>query len=351
MKNKKIVIAGGTGFIGQAMAAYFGKDNHIVIISRQSVNAHNNGYTKQLLQPAQGYDITYRRWDGVHPEKHWTSELEGADILINLAGKSVNCRYTKKNKKEIFDSRVNATKALGEAVRNCTVPPRLWINAASATIYRHATDHPQDEYNGEFHDDFSVQVCKLWEKTFAEQRTPFTRKITLRMAITLGQGGVMVPYCNLLKWGLGGRQGNGRQMYSWVHIDDVCRMVAWMQEHKEMEGVYNCASPFPVTNDFFMKTLRTVTGHAIGLPAYEWMLSIGVLLIGTEKELLLKSRWVLPIKILETGFTFKYPKLADALFEIIQKTDRKKYHLFSRIRKTGKTFPSTQKFESCRLNP
>ena len=118
-----------------------------------------------------------------------------------------------------------------------------------------------------------------------------------------------------------------------------------------MEGVYNCASPFPVTNDFFMKTLRTVTGHAIGLPAYEWMLSIGVLLIGTEKELLLKSRWVLPIKILETGFTFKYPKLADALFEIIQKTDRKKYHLFSRIRKTGKTFPSTQKFESCRLNP
>lgn len=348
MKNKKIIIAGGTGFIGQAMAAWFGKDNHIVIISRQSVNAHNNGYTQQLLQPAQGYDITYRRWDGRHQEKHWTSELEGADIVINLAGKSVNCIYTEKNKKEIFDSRINATNALGEAIRNCTVPPKLWINAASATIYRHATDHPQDEYNGEFHDDFSVQVCKLWEKTFADQRTPFTRKIALRMAITLGQGGVMTPYFNLLKFGLGGRQGSGRQLYSWVHIADVCRMVEWMQEHKELEGVYNCAAPFPVTNDFFMKTLRRVTGTRIGLPAYQWMLRMGAWLIGTEKELLLKSRWVLPTKLLETGFVFQYPQLEEALKEIVQKTDRKKYHLFSGAVDTAQAIQPGKKFQPCK---
>ncbi len=328
MKNKKIVIAGGTGFIGQALAACFGKDNQIVIISRQSVNAHNNAYSNTLLLPAQGYNITYRRWDGEHLEKHWATELEAADIVINLAGKSVNCRYNEKNKKEIFDSRVHATKAIGEAIRHCTVPPKLWINAASATIYRHATDHPQDEYKGEFHNDFSVQVCKLWEKTFADERTPFTRKIALRAAITLGNGGVMVPYFNLLKFALGGKQGNGKQMYSWIHIEDLCRIIEWMGEHSNMEGVYNCAAPKPVTNDFFMQTLRKVTGHIIGLPAYEWMLTIGTMLIGTEKELLLKSRWVVPTKLLESGFVFKFPELEGALKDIVSRTPRKKYHLF-----------------------
>jgi len=328
MKNKKIVIAGGTGFIGQALAAYFGKDNQIIIISRQSVNGHNNNYTHQLLHPSKGYNITYRRWDGEHQEKHWTNELEAADIIINLAGKSVNCRYTEKNKKEIFDSRINATKAIGDAIRNCTVPPKLWINAGSATIYRHAADHPQDEYNGEFQDDFSVQVCKRWEETCNGQRTPFTRKLILRMAITLGNGGVMVPYFNLLKWGLGGRQGNGRQMYSWVHIEDVCRIIEWMHEHTNLEGVYNCAAPNPVTNDFFMKTLSRLTGNKIGLPVYTWMLATGARLIGTEKELLLKSRWVVPTKLLETGYVFKFANLYDAVKEIVNKTSWKKYRLF-----------------------
>jgi hypothetical protein len=176
--------------------------------------------------------------------------------------------------------------------------------------------------------DFSIQVCKLWEKTFFEMRTPFTRKIGLRMAITLGSGGVMTPYFNLLKFGLGGRQGNGRQMYSWVHIEDTIRMIEWIFEHPELEGTYNCCSPNPVTNNAFMSTLRKFTGHKFGLPAFEWMLAIGAKLIGTETELILKSRWVVPTKILQTGFTFKYPLLENAFTDIINKTPRHNYHLF-----------------------
>jgi NAD dependent epimerase/dehydratase family enzyme len=356
MKNKKIVIAGGTGFIGQAMARYFGKDNHIVILSRQSVNGHNNKYSRELVKAAQGYNITYWRWNAQHIEKHWAQELEGADIVINLTGKSVNCRYTEKNKREIINSRIQSTEVIGEAIRRATIPPKLWINAASATIYHHTTDAPQDELTGvisEWKDDnmpysffdrirrrwqklttairygtksaryqniskdFSVQVCREWEKAFFEQRTPFTRKIALRTAITLGNGGVMVPYFMLLKFGLGGYQGNGCQMYSWIHAEDLCRIVEWCYDHKEMEGAYNCASPNAVTNSHFMRTLRNMTGHKIGLPAFTWMLEAGAALIGTETELILKSRWVFPEKLLQSGFRFRYNNVENALKEII----------------------------------
>ena len=327
MKSKRIVIAGGTGFIGQQLVGYFGKDNHIVVLSRTSVSAHNNAYTNTLLHPQYGYDVTYRRWDAAHVEKHWAQELEGADLVINLAGRTVNCRYTDRHKKEILDSRTQATHTLGEAIRRCAVPPKLWINASSATIYRDASDRPQDEYTGEFHNDFSVQVCKRWEKTFYEQQTPFTRKVALRMAITLSNGGVLVPYFRLLKFGLGGRQGSGRQMYSWVHAEDVCRLAEWMYQHPECEGTYNCAAPNPVTNGFFMKTLRQAAGHRIGLPAPGWMLAIGAKLIGTETELLLKSRWVVPTRLMQAGFVFKYPKLEMALQSIIAQTPREQYHL------------------------
>jgi NAD dependent epimerase/dehydratase family enzyme len=149
MKSKRIVIAGGTGFIGQALARYFGKDNHVVILSRKTVNGHNNGYSNKLLKASDGYNITYWRWDGRNVEKHWMNEIEGCDMVINLAGKSVNCRYNERNKQEILNSRIQATHTLGEAIRKATVPPKCWINAASATIYRHATDRAQDEETGE----------------------------------------------------------------------------------------------------------------------------------------------------------------------------------------------------------
>ena len=327
MKDRKIIIAGGTGFIGEEMTKYFGKDNDIVILSRQLNNTFTNRHQQHTVTHDDLHRTRYVKWDGQTTTGDWVNELENADLIINLAGRSVNCRYSEKNKKDIFDSRISPVNALGAAIRMCSHPPALWVNASSATIYRHAIDRPQDEQHGEIENDFSVQVCKLWENTFYEQSTIATRKVALRMAITLGAGGVLIPYFNLLKFGLGGRQGSGKQMFSWVHIEDTCRMIEWLVEHPYLDGTFNCCSPNPVTNAAFMQTLRKITGHQIGLPAYEWMLKAGALFIGTETELILKSRWVLPTRILATGFKFKYPLLQDAFQEIVDKIPRKQYHL------------------------
>ena len=326
MINKKIILAGGTGFLGQEITKYFGRENKIVILTRQ-VNEKTNRNDYDSLTEEDIKNVHYIKWDG-KTAGPWIHELNDTDLIINLAGKSVNCRYNEKNKKEIFDSRTDAVKVIGEAINKCKRPPSLWVNASSATIYRHAEDRPQDEYTGEFHDDFSVQVCKRWEKVFYDQQTPQTRKVALRMAITLGPGGILIPFFNLLKFGLGGKQASGKQMFSWVHIEDTCRMIGWIWDHKNLEGTYNCSSPNPVTNEVFMRIFRKVTGHKIGLPAYRWMLQIGAPLIGTETELILKSRWVIPSKILETGFRFNYALLTTALTDIMSKVPRKQYHLF-----------------------
>lgn len=327
MKNKKIIIAGGSGFIGQEMAKYYCRENEVIILSRQVKNEKTNRNNHNSLTDEVMNKIRIVKWDG-KTIGNWVSEFEKADLIINLAGKSVNCRYNEKNKKEIFDSRTDAVETIGKAIRQCKFPPALWINASSATIYRHALDRAQDEYTGEFHNDFSVQVCNRWEKTFYDQDTPHTRKAALRMAITLGPGGILIPYFNLLKFGLGGHQASGKQMFSWVHIEDTCRMIDWIEEQKELNGTFNCCSPYPVTNKEFMSVLRKSTGHIIGLPAYKWMLQMGAPLIGTEVELVLKSRWVIPTRILETGFQFKYDKLEAAFKDIIAKVPRKQYHLF-----------------------
>lgn len=330
MKNKKIIIAGGTGFIGQEMIRYFGKENKLVVLSRRLKHAVNNRNQYNSLTPADLVNTRFVRWDGKNIGD-WAAALEAADLLINLSGRSVNCRYTAKNKKEILDSRTDPVKAIGRAIGNCKIPPRLWINASSATIYRHATDVPQDEFTGEYHDDFSVRVCRQWEQSFYDQITPGTRKVALRMAITLGPGGVLIPYFNLLKFGLGGKQGNGKQMFSWVHIDDTCRMIEWICENDNLEGTFNCCAPRPVTNREFMHILKKLTGQRIALPAYTWMLKMGAWLIGTETELILKSRWVVPTRILETGFRFNYPELEVAIADILSKIPVKQYRFFGRI--------------------
>lgn len=367
MKNKKIIIAGGSGFIGQALLKYLGKENEIVVLGRQSGDTHKNSYNEKLLSSSEGYNVRYVKWNGKDIENDWSSEIDGAGLVINLAGKSVNCRYHKKQKQEIFDSRTNATKVIGEAIRLAKEPPSLWINAASATIYQDSLTQPNDEFTGIISDwkkdnmpynfidhlrykknrffarlwysrnsiaykslelDFSVQVWRRWEKTFFEQSTPATRKIALRTAITLDKGGVITPYLNLCKFGLGGKHGSGKQMFSWVHAEDLALMIEWLYENKKAGGIYNCVAPNVVSNYSFMKTLRSVTGHKIGLPATTWMLEAGAFVIGTETELMLKSRWVIPARAMQEGFVFNHPILKKALLEIISALPRKKYRLF-----------------------
>lgn len=319
----KIVIAGGSGFIGQELINYFGKDHTIVLLTRGFTNAANNRYNESTSSHA----VQSIKWDGVSMGD-WCRELEGAELLINLCGRSVNCRYTEKNKAEIMNSRIRPVAVLAEAIRLCKHPPALWINASSATIYRHAVDRPQDEYTGTIENDFSVQVCKAWEKIFFEQNLSATRQVALRMAITLGNGGVMVPYFRLLKFGLSGPQGNGRQMYSWVHATDLCRVIDWIVAHPDMEGVYNVSAPNPVSNKVFMAELRRVTGHRWGLPAPAWLLKMGAWIIGTETELLLKSRWVLPTRLEQSGFRFQYTRLEEAVKAIVAGTEAHHYRFF-----------------------
>ncbi|WP_295120392.1 TIGR01777 family oxidoreductase [uncultured Chitinophaga sp.] len=314
MTGKKIILAGGTGFIGEALVKYYAAENEVTVLTRN---------------PAAGKPpAKYVYWNG-ETFGGWEQLIDGADLLINLAGKSVNCRYTEANKARIMASRVNSTKILGEAVKQAANPPALWINTASATIYRHAEDRPMDELTGEIQDDFSVQVCKQWEQAFNAADTPRTRKAILRTAITLGaHGGAMEPLLNMAKYALGGRQASGQQMFSWVHIEDFCRLTEWLFEHENASGIYNCSAPQPVTNETFMHTLRNVTGNKIGLPAPKWLLRIGATLIGTEIELLVKSRWVVPTRLMQEGFRFYYPQLEPALEEIVHELPRRRYHLF-----------------------
>lgn len=246
--------------------------------------------------------------------------LENAEMLINLAGKSVNCRYNAKNKAEIFSSRIETTDILGRALQHCKCPPALWLNASTATIYRHAEDRPMTESEGDIGIGFSVEVAKKWEKTFFDFDLPNTRQVALRMAIVLGDdGGVIQPYKNLVRFGLGGVQGSGKQYFSWIHIEDLLRIILFLQQHSELDGPINCAAPHPISNKIFMKTFRDIMEKKIGLSAPKWLLEVGALVLGTETELLLKSRWVLPARLERSGFSFKFPTITHALEDILGK--------------------------------
>ncbi|GAS80517.1 MULTISPECIES: TIGR01777 family oxidoreductase [Paenibacillus] len=293
---KKVVLAGGTGFVGQDFAQRFRKLGYeVLIISRQPGH------------------IAWEDRAGI------IGALEEAEMLINLAGKSVNCRYTEENRKVILESRTRTTRILGEAVLACNHPPELWINSSTATIYRHAEDRPMTEKEGEIGSGFSVDVAKAWEQAFFEFSLPSTRQIALRIAIVLGEGGVMVPMTNLVRFGLGGSQGAGTQQFSWIHIEDLFRMVIYLQEHPHLNGVFNASSPHPVTNRELMASLREQMGVRIGLPSPRWMLELGARFIQTETELVLKSRWVIPERLEREGFTFTYGTLDTALAEILNK--------------------------------
>lgn len=307
MESQTIILAGGAGFMGQSLARYFRKetDYKVVILSRQERTEENG--------------ISYLKWDGKTVGK-WQEALEGALMLINLAGRTVNCRYNEENKRQILESRTKSTQALGEAIQKCQNPPKVWVNSASATIYRHAEDRPMDEPTGEIGKGFSVNVCLEWEKTFNAIETPHTRKIALRVAMVLGKGGgVMVPFVRLARFGLAGTQGAGKQYVSWIHEYDFYRLIRFIEKHEHLQGTFNASAPNPIPNREFLKKLRQEMGVWVALPQPNWLVKFGAWLIGTEAELVLKSRRVVPKALQDLGFTFRYPVVDSAFKEILDR--------------------------------
>ncbi|MBL0315018.1 MAG: TIGR01777 family protein [Flavobacteriales bacterium] len=289
----KIVIAGGTGFLGNYLHEKFtALGYHVEIISR------SNGIS----------------WDDT---TKLTETINGSLAVINLAGKSVNCRYTESNKQEILGSRIRTTKRMGEIIAACDKPPEVWFNSSTATIHRDEQERANNEYDGIAGDGFSVNVAKQWEATFNSFDLPHTRRIAMRISIVLGKdGGVFPVYKNLVRFGLGGRQGSGKQMFSWIHIEDVFRIILFTLENKNFSGPVNMAAPHPVDNTELMRLLRKAFHMPIGLPSFTWMLKIGAFVIGTETELILKSRWVKSKKLEEQQFQFSFPTLEKALAEL-----------------------------------
>ncbi|QIL39240.1 TIGR01777 family protein [Pedobacter sp. HDW13] len=305
MKYRKIVLAGGNGYLGGVLAKHLSLiTDEIVILSRKA--QPKNGNVETIV------------WDGKTTDE-WTKALKNADLLVNLCGKNVNCRYTAKNREEIIQSRLQPTTLLEKVIQKMDNPPNLWINISSATIYRHAEDRYQDEINGEIGTGFSVEVCKAWESSFFENSTPHTRKIALRTGIVLGkEDGAFPRLLNLTRTGMGGRQGNGEQYVSWVHEQDVALCIEWLLEQEKISGIINCTAPEPVKNHVLMSQIRKTCGINFGLPTPAWLLAIGAKIIGTETELILKSRWVKPTILLNNDFEFKHPTIERAVKDILK---------------------------------
>ncbi|MEM9858005.1 MAG: TIGR01777 family oxidoreductase [Bacteroidota bacterium] len=297
----KIVIAGGSGFLGKCLVDYYEGRKELVILSRK--NAHISG-AKVVV------------WDGVSMGQ-WAGELEGAKAVINLSGKSVDCRYTEQNKALIYSSRIDSTRAIGKAIQGCIKPPEVWINSSSATIYRHSLGMPMDEESGEMGDGFSVDVCRKWEETFNAFELPNTRKVIARIAIVLGRkGGALQPLQRLAKFGLGGHQGEGNQMVSWLHQDDFTAMMDYLI-YDSLSGIFNLAAPNPITNRVFMKALRGALSIKMGIPAPKWLLEMGARIIQTETELIFKSRYVVSSRLLDNHYRFRFSSVDSALLDLV----------------------------------
>ena len=268
-------------------------------------------------------------WNG-HELGDWTQVIDSADVVINLSGRSVNCRYTERNRREIMNSRVLSTRIIGQAIALAKNPPVLWLNASTATIYRHALDRPMDEISGELGGSepgsptswrFSIDVATAWERELFAAHTPHTRKIALRSAMTMGpsQGGIFATLLTLVRAGLGGKAASGKQFVSWVHECDFLRAVDFLIARNDIEGFVNVCSPSPLPNAAFMRDLRQAWGTRIGLPAARWMLEVGAIFLRTETELILKSRRVVPGRLLAAGFTFDYPEWSLAARDLVKR--------------------------------
>ncbi len=310
----RVVLGGSSGFMGRYLQERFReRGREVVTVSRRDADL---------------------RWDD---RAGIDAAVDGAALVVGLAGKSVNCRYTPENREEIFRSRRVTTAALRGAISRADAPPTLWVNSSTATIYRHAEDRPMTEAGGELGSGFSVEVAKAWEEELFAEELPRTRRVALRSAIVLGHGGVLGPLRGLARLGLGGAQHDGRwpvsarrraagtghlpgarrgtQRFSWIHIEDVARIIDFLELSPSIAGAVNAASPNPVDNRTFMATVRRVLGVPFGPPLPRWTLELGAMGIRTETELILKSRWVLPERLVAAGFTFRFPTLDDALRE------------------------------------
>jgi uncharacterized protein (TIGR01777 family) len=258
------------------------------------------------------------------------AELEGADVVIKMAGRSVDCRYHAANRRAIMDSRVQSTRVLGEAIARAARPPRIWLQASTATIYAHRYDAGNDETSGilggaeENVPDtwrFSIDVANAWERAANDAIVPRTRKVLLRSAMTMSpqRGGVFDVLLRLVRWGLGGTASDGRRYVSWMHDHDFIRAIYWLIERSDLAGPVNLAAPQPLPNADFMRTLRSAWGVRIGLPATRWMLEMGAFFLRTESELILKSRRMVPGRLLDSGFTFRFPEWAAAAADLCRR--------------------------------
>jgi uncharacterized protein (TIGR01777 family) len=298
----KIVIPGGTGQVGTVLARAFHRDGHeVVVLSRQ----------------AKTLPWRVAEWDGKSLGK-WADEIDGSDVVINLAGRSVNCRYHQENRRQIMDSRINSTRAVGEAIDTAKDPPKVWLQASTATIYAHRYDEPNDDVTGIIGGNerdapdtwnFSIDVATAWERVTNEAETPRTRKVLMRSAMIMSpdRGGIFDTMMTMVRLGLGGTAADGRQYISWIHDEDFIRSVYWLIEHDELSGPVNLASPEPLPNREFMQIVRKAWGMPIGLPAAKWMLELGAFLMRSETELILKSRRVVPKRLTDSGFEFHFP--------------------------------------------
>jgi hypothetical protein len=306
----KIVIPGGTGQIGRMLGRWFQASGHeVVVLGRMQ----SEGPWRWV------------GWDGEHLGP-WTAELEGADVVIQLAGRSVNCRYNARNRAEILDSRVRSTRVLGEAIGRCRRPPPVWLQSSTATIYAHRYDAPNDEATGLIGGDepgvpetwrFSVGIAKAWEAAALATVPSGVRLVLLRSAMTMSpdSGGVFEVMLGLVRKGLGGRNGDGRQFVSWIHERDFCRAIDWLIT-RDWSSPVNLCAPNPLPNAEFMREFRRAWGIGVGLPALEWMVEIGAVFLSTESELILKSRRVVPGRLLEGGFRFEFPDWPSAVREL-----------------------------------
>jgi uncharacterized protein (TIGR01777 family) len=308
----KVVIPGGSGQVGTMLARHFHSEGcDVVVLSRSP-------------RPAAWRTF---EWDGATLGA-WIAELDGADVVINLAGRSVNCRYHARNRREILESRVRSTQVIGRAIAQVANPPRVWLQASTATIYAHRLDAPNDEATGLLGGSeqyapntwrFSIDVAKAWEQAAKDAVTPDTRQVLMRSAMTMSpdRGGVFDVLSTLVRFGLGGPVGSGRQFVSWIHEYDFIRAVRWLIDHPELDGAVNLASPNPLPYAAFISTLRHAWGVRIGLPATRWMLEIATFLMRTESELVLKSRRVVPSRLLESGFEFQFADWIRAARELV----------------------------------